>query len=132
MRDGAQAVCVDFDGVLHRYSRGWHDGSCYDPPVQGAFEALREIRRRGYRIVVYSARLDGDRGWQAAAMREWFERHGGRDLLRGITFEPKPSAIAYIDDRALPFREWGRALGALPAYDRMLPVDFAEAFPAGL
>jgi hypothetical protein len=36
-------VLVDFDGVIHRYSKGWGDGTVYDPPVAGARAALRKL-----------------------------------------------------------------------------------------
>lgn len=36
-------IAVDFDGVIHGYSRGWQDGSIYDPPLPGAIDGLRAL-----------------------------------------------------------------------------------------
>jgi len=33
-------IAVDFDGVIHQYSKGWEDGSIYDKPVKGVRQAL--------------------------------------------------------------------------------------------
>lgn len=48
-------IAVDFDGVLHRYSLGWHDGTCYDEPVEGAGEALRVLMERDA-VFIHTAR----------------------------------------------------------------------------
>jgi hypothetical protein len=31
-----RTVAVDFHGVAHRSSKGWLDGTVFDPPVEGA------------------------------------------------------------------------------------------------
>jgi hypothetical protein len=41
-----QTGAFDFDGVIHRYGEGWHDGTVYDDPVEGAREALMRLHSR--------------------------------------------------------------------------------------
>jgi hypothetical protein len=36
-------IAVDFDGVIHAYSRGWDNGTIYDPPLPRAIEGLRAL-----------------------------------------------------------------------------------------
>jgi hypothetical protein len=102
-------VLVDFDGVVHRYSKGWADGTVYDPPMPGASDALAELAGRGYELVVFSTR---DRDQIAA----WLERWGFPPYR--IT-NVKEAAVALIDDRAIRFVDWEQAAGDLR---RLYPV----------
>src|SRR3546814_17831472 len=34
-------VALDFDGVIHRYSKGWRGGVIHDPPMPGAIEDVK-------------------------------------------------------------------------------------------
>jgi len=61
-----RTVAVDFDGVIHLYSRGWFDGTIYDPPIPGALEALTELRT-SYAVFVHTTR-------QPVAVAEWLVR----------------------------------------------------------
>ena len=47
-----KTIAIDFDGVIHKYSKGWHDGTIYDKANEGAFEFIRELmkKRVKYRI----------------------------------------------------------------------------------
>lgn len=121
-RGRKQTIAVDFDGVIHQYSRGWHDGTIYDPPVAGAVEALERLHRR-YRVVIFTTRVNPDvPGGHAQLKRviDWLEENGFED---GVHFDEvthaKPPAVAYIDDRALHFTSWDQAMDELRARGRV-------------
>jgi hypothetical protein len=63
-----QTVAVDFDGVIHLYTRGWFDGTIYDPPVPGALDALAALQA-DYAVFVHTTR-------QPVAVAEWLVRQG--------------------------------------------------------
>lgn len=101
MSDDQATVCLDFDGVLHRYSKGWHDGTIYDPPVEGAVSAVQTLAEK-YRLVISTCRLD------ISGVSEWVVRHFG--LYLPVT-NAKPVAAVYVDDRGLHFDgSWARAV----------------------
>lgn len=104
-----QTICVDFDGVIHAYSKGWSDGSVYDEPIPGAIDALLNLMNRGYKVVIFSAR-------PAEMIRPWMEKHWTAPMfpIPEIT-NIKPAAIAYIDDRAVKFNgDWAEMLDLFP------------------
>lgn len=97
-RDGhkrRKTIAVDFDGVLHAYSRGWEDGVIYDDPVPGALPALM-VLDANYDVVVFTARTD------LMPVLEWLEKHLMAGFVQEVT-NRKPQAQAYIDDRAVYF-----------------------------
>lgn len=117
-------VAVDFDGVIHAYSKGWQDGSIYDEPVPGAFEALYRLMH-DYAVFVHTTR-------SRHQVARWIENHTGHgiecvtrvSLLRWkrtfwnergylLVTNRKLPAIAYIDDRAIRFESWNQALADL-------------------
>lgn len=106
-------IAVDFDGVIHRYSEGWKDGSIYDVPLEGAKEALEKLGSK-FQIVIYTTRLNpnlNDVTDQERKMRNWFEKFGFKE---GVHYHKltsyKPKAKIYLDDRALKFSNWLQAL----------------------
>lgn len=103
-----KVAAVDFDGVIHGYSDGWHRGVIYDAPVKGAAEGLKELKQMGYRIIIFSTRTNkmyrkNGEPEQLPQMEEYMKKHGliYDELWSG---PGKPMAQVYIDDRAVPFR----------------------------
>jgi ribonucleotide monophosphatase NagD (HAD superfamily) len=97
-----QTIAIDFDGVLHKYSKGYFDGSIYDEPVEGSLEAIFELSKT-YKIVVFTAREE------FKPVSVWLIKHGFKPFISDLT-NIKPKAVIYIDDRALHFTDWKSAL----------------------
>lgn len=96
-------VLVDFDGVIHAYSKGWADGTTYDGPIPGAREALESMVADGYEVVIFSTR-DADQ------ITAWLAKWGFPPYRVTNVKEP---AVAQIDDRAIRFADWPQAAADL-------------------
>lgn len=89
---------IDFDGVIHKYSEKFKDGTIYDIPVEGAIRALKELCDEGYEVVIFTVRPNME------DISLWLKRWGFNKKLK-ITDKKLP-ALAYIDDRGIRFTNW--------------------------
>lgn len=92
-------VSLDFDGVLHCFSSGWTGYEPCDGPEPGALGFVTDLIDAGYDIVVVSSRAHIEEG--RVAIERWLDRHEFPPLH--VTNE-KIIAVAYVDDRAVPYR----------------------------
>ena len=94
-----KTVVFDFDGVIHSYISGWQGPEVItDQPVPGIREAIRDLRDRGYEVVVVSTRCAIQSG--VAAVRDYLQKY---NIVVDDVVAHKPPAIVYIDDRAICF-----------------------------
>jgi hypothetical protein len=109
-------LCVDFDGVIHSYTSGWHGaGVISDPPVKGAIDFLR-LATDHFRVAIYSTRSNYAEGIET--MQLWLRHWAVAETkhLPDVDFgwllkiewpTKKPPALVTLDDRALTFTgEW--------------------------
>lgn len=106
-------LCIDFDGVIHSYEKGWQGGEIYGHVVPGFFEWAREAVHN-FTLVIYSSRskepdqLMAMDYWLHIKWQEWVRINGIVEPRPRVTFShQKPPAFLTIDDRAICFRgDW--------------------------
>ena len=107
----SKQIGVDFDGVIHKSSKGFHDGTIYDEPIDGAVSSIKILNESlGYDLVIYTCKanpdrplIDGKTGIEL--IWEWLDKYGIKENIKDVTYT-KPNAVAYIDDKAIKFDNW--------------------------
>ena len=128
-----KTIAIDFDGVIHKYSKGWQDWSIYDIPNKWAFEFIDKLMNKWYAVFIFSTRsprqikkwinnhiIEYNKDFDERHMPWIYETFNKYSFTCSIIpfwtkFWNKPNvlwitqrklpAIAYIDDRAVKF-EW--------------------------
>ena len=102
-------IAIDFDGVVHTFDKGFHDGTCYGEPVEGALEAIKVLSEK-YNIIIFTAKakpsrplVNGKTGTEL--VYDWLVKHGVMKYVKQITSE-KPRSFIYIDDKGYKFENW--------------------------
>tara|TARA_B100000959_G_scaffold206708_1_gene216826 strand:- start:4338 stop:4742 length:405 start_codon:yes stop_codon:yes gene_type:complete len=103
------SIAIDFDGVIHKNSKGFYDGTIYDVLIDGAYEALEQISKT-YRIVIYTCKANPNRplvnGMTGVELiEEWLKKHDMSKFVDKIVWG-KPNAKFYIDDKGYHFTTW--------------------------
>lgn len=105
-----KAVAFDFDGVIHKYSEGWKDGSIYDEPNKDMLDLMLTLQRMKIPCVIISTR-------EPDQIKEWWDKQDFPITAKPLPFETKffndctyvgitnrkiPAQL-YIDDRAYKY-----------------------------
>lgn len=104
---------IDFDGVIHKCSKGYHDGTIYDSPVEGVETALKKLSEK-YTLIIHTCKARSDRGLVdgktgTELVWNWLRKYNLSQYISKVTAE-KPRAVAYIDDKARAFTNWSDML----------------------
>ena len=112
-----KTIAIDFDGVIHKYSKGWFDGTIYDDPIDGVVEAIKALQRKYYVYVLTSRSVVDVVKWMNQKLP--FETVAIPDDILfwnedkiGVSNRKLPAMI-YIDDRGVRFYSWLQVLEEL-------------------
>lgn len=118
-KEESNTIAIDFDGVIHSFELGFHDGTIYGTPIQGSVEAIQRLAKK-YTLVIYTAKAKKDRPLingktGTELVWEWLKKYNLAQYITDITAE-KPRCICYIDDKAIQFVNWNQALNDLSKF----------------
>jgi hypothetical protein len=109
IQDVSSILSVDFDGVIHKNSKGFHDGTIYDDPIPGTREALEFLSKK-YTLVICTCKalperplINGKTGTEL--IWEWLKKYELDQYISDVTYR-KIRATLYIDDNAIRFDNW--------------------------
>lgn len=112
-----QRVMIDLDKTIHRYSKGYKDGSIYDDPFKGAKDVINWLKNKGFEIVIFTTRasienaeeMGGDHKKEIANIETWLKDN---DIYFDKITGEKLGADFYIDDKAITIKDgnWNSVL----------------------
>jgi len=109
-KDESRIIAIDFDGVIHNHDKGFHDGTIYGEPINGALQSLKLLREMGFVIKIFSCKchperplIDKKSGKELVI--EWLEKHDSLQYVDEVVWG-KPHAMIYIDDKGYRFENW--------------------------
>ncbi len=125
----SSTIGVDFDGVVHKNSKGFHDGTIYDDPLPGTKEALSFLSEK-YKLIIYTCKANPERplinGMTGVELiSEWLKKHELDQYIDDIT-DKKPRAIFYIDDKVIRFYTWVQALADIKLFEEESINDLSK------
>jgi len=111
---------LDFDGVIHKNSKGFHNGTIYDEPLDGALSSIKILNETfGYDLVIYTCKANPERPLVNGKtgielVWDWLDKYGVKDNIKDVTYI-KPNAVAYVDDKGITFKNWNDCIRDIEA-----------------
>jgi hypothetical protein len=111
---------IDLDGTIHKYSKGFGDGSLYDGAFDGAKKVIGWLKRHGFEVVIFTTRASkkhaeeygADHEKEIRKIEQWLK---DKDIYFDKITGEKLAAEFYIDDRAIHIEDgdWDTVLNVI-------------------
>ena len=95
-------ICIDVDGVIADYSKGFQGAKVIGDPLPGAQNFLKWLKDAGWKIVIFTTRATDVMETYMKKHNLYYDEINDNSSLRGEN-PGKPIATVYLDDRGICF-----------------------------
>jgi len=105
-----KTICIDFDGVLHDYSKVWQGEDVFGHMIPNADTGTSVLKKKGWTIIIFTTRK------KTSTLEKWLKDNNiTYDHINENPDQPENTsgkiiADVYLDDRGICFRgrwdEW--------------------------
>lgn len=94
-----KTICIDFDGVIHDYSKGYQGEDVFGQMIPNADVGTSVLKKNGWSIIIFTTRKKTDK------LEQWLKEHNIEyDYINENPTQPdnasgKIIADVYLDDR---------------------------------
>lgn len=119
-------IAIDLDGVIFEY-KDWRGLGHFGKPIKHVRKSLRLLQKMGFKIVIYTCRLNP--AIQDEPLPQLELRVRNALISADIPFDEvctagKPFALYYIDDRGVRFESWEHTLFQIAALEKIREDKF--------
>lgn len=99
-----KTICIDFDGVIHDYSKGWQGEDVFGQMIANADTGTSVLKKKGWTIIIFTTRKKTEK------LEKWLKDNNiSYDHINENPEQPEQSsgkvvADVYLDDRGVCFR----------------------------
>lgn len=116
---------IDLDGTIHKYSKGYADGTIYDDPFEGAKKVIDWLKDKGFEIVIFTSRaskenariMGGSHENEIEKVENYLKYHNIH--FDRVTAEKLPADF-YVDDKAIVIKngDWDAVLKVIKSRNK--------------
>ena len=112
-----KTICIDFDGVLHDYSKGWQGDDVFDKAVPGASEGLKALKKDGWTIILFTTRQKTQKLVDFLLDNDLEVDYINYNPNQPDNASGKLIADVYLDDRGICFDgDWTKAVELIKTF----------------
>ena len=104
-----KTICIDFDGVIHDYSKGWQGEDVFGQMIPNADTGTATLKKNGWTIIIFTTRKKtakiGKSGWQENNIS--YDHINAKTRINRNIQAAKIIADVYLDDRGICSEDGG-------------------------